>query len=217
MDGLLVFLFAYVLGFVASIPIGGSQIELAKRALHGRLFAARLVILGSVSCDTMWGSLALFGISPFLELPWVMLAFNIVGALVLLGLSYFTIKESKKPHELRLEELSLKSDGWSYFTGFSIAFSNPTMILTWLLGVTLAGRMGFPSPFSASMKALFVAGGALGLATYPNILALVIHRIKHFIPLKVVSRVYYWLGVTLFVLSFYFIFGVFKAYTSFMK
>ena len=41
--GALLFLFAYALGFVAAIPVGGSQIELAKRAIGGQLAGAGLV------------------------------------------------------------------------------------------------------------------------------------------------------------------------------
>jgi hypothetical protein len=36
----------------------------------------------------------------------------------------------------------------------------------------------------------------------------VMHRIKHFIPLKAVGRVYYWLGIALFLLSFFFVYNV---------
>ena len=46
MNNLLLFLLAVGLGFVAAIPIGGSQIEMAKRVLSGHHWAAAMVILG---------------------------------------------------------------------------------------------------------------------------------------------------------------------------
>jgi threonine/homoserine/homoserine lactone efflux protein len=213
-DRLYLFLLAMGLGFLAAIPVGGSQIEVAKRAIHGHLWAAWTVILGSVSSDIMYGAIALFGIAPLLEVPLVMASFNALGAVVLWVLSLVTIKESKKPHELRLEQSSLKSKRWAYLTGFSLAVTNPVMILTWLYGVTLAKHFGLANPFSTGLKVLFIVGGALGLGGYLASLATVMHRIKHFIPMKALGKVYLWLGIALFFLSFYFVVNAVKYFSE---
>jgi threonine/homoserine/homoserine lactone efflux protein len=201
---ILLFFLALGLGFLAAIPVGGSQIEAAKRAIHGHLRAAWMVVLGSVSSDIFYGVIALFGIAPFLEIPGVMAAFNAVGVLVLWTLSFLTIRESRKPHEVRLEQSSLSSRRRAYLTGFTLAFTNPIMILTWLYGITLAKHLGLASPFTTVTKILFISGGALGLGTYLGALSAVMHRIKHFIPLKTLGKVYFWLGVGLFLLSLFF-------------
>jgi threonine/homoserine/homoserine lactone efflux protein len=201
------FLLAMGLGFVTAIPIGGSQIEAAKRAIHGHLGTALMVVLGSVSSDIMYGVIALFGIAPFLDIPWVMAGFSAVGAVVLWILAYITLRESKKPHQVRLGMSSLKSRRRAYVTGFSLAVTNPPMILTWLYGVALAKHLGLATPFTTQAKAIFIGGGALGLGAYLAGLSLVMFRIKHFIPLRAIGRVYYWLGVGLFVLSFFFVYN----------
>jgi threonine/homoserine/homoserine lactone efflux protein len=201
------FLLAIGLGFVTAIPVGGSQIEAAKRAIHGHLGAAFMVVLGSVSSDIMYGVIALFGIAPFLDIPWVMAVFSALGAVVLWILAYMTLRESKKPHHVRLAISSLKSRRLAYVTGFSLAVTNPPMILTWLYGVALAKHVGLATPFTTQAKAIFIAGGALGLGGYLTGLSLVMFRIKHFIPLKAIGRVYYWLGIGLFVLSFFFVYN----------
>ncbi len=201
------FLLAIGLGFLTAIPVGGSQIEAAKRAIHGHLVAALMVVVGSVSSDIMYGTIALFGIAPFLEVPWIMAAFSAVGAMVLWVLAYITLKESKKPHALRLDLNSLKGKRWAYATGFTLAVTNPPMVLTWLYGVTLAKHLGLATPFPAQSKAIFIAGGALGLGAYLTLLSLVMYRIKHFIPVKVIGKVYYWLGIGLFLLSFFFVYN----------
>jgi threonine/homoserine/homoserine lactone efflux protein len=207
MSRLYLFLLAVGLGFVTAIPVGGSQIEAAKRAICGHLLAAWMVVLGSVSSDIMYGAIALFGIAPFLDVPWVMAAFSAVGAMVLWVLAYFTFKESNKPHELRLNLNSLKSKHWAYLTGFSLAVTNPPMILTWLYGATLAKHFGLADPFTPGLKVIFIAGGALGLGGYLATLSTVMYRIKHFIPMKAVGKVYYWLGIALFLLSFFFVYN----------
>jgi threonine/homoserine/homoserine lactone efflux protein len=207
MKRLYLFLLAAGLGFITAIPIGGSQIEAAKRAIHGHLRAAWMVVLGSVSSDIMYGVIALFGVAPFLDVPWIMAVFSAVGAVLLWVLAYLTLRESKRPHGLRLDLDSLKSKRWAYVTGFSLAVTNPPMILTWLYGVTLAKHLGLATPFTGSAKAIFIAGGALGLGGYLAGLSLVMYRIKHFIPLKAIGRIYYWLGIGLFLLSFFFVYN----------
>jgi threonine/homoserine/homoserine lactone efflux protein len=207
MKNLALFLLAVGMGFVTAIPVGGSQIEAAKRAIHGHLRAAIMVVLGSVSSDIIYGVIALFGVAPFLDIPWVMAVFSAVGAVVLWALAYLTLRESKKPHHLRLDLNSLKSKRWAYVTGFSLAVTNPPMILTWLYGATLAKHLGLATPFTVHAKAIFIAGGALGLGGYLASLSLVMHRIKHFIPLKAIGKVYYWLGIALFLLSFFFVYN----------
>ena len=214
MDRLLLFLFAWALGFVAAIPVGPSQIEMAKRVISGHRLAAGMVIAGSVSSDIIYGAVALFGIAPFLETPWVLASFNAVGVIVLWTLAFLTLQQSRKPRELGLDHASFRSKRWAYVTGFSLASTNPPIILSWLLGVALAKRLGLASPFPASAKALFVAGGVLGLGSYLALLGIVLYHFKRFIPVKAIGRVYFYLAITLFVLSFYFAYGVVRYFQT---
>ena len=207
-DGLLLFLLAFGLGFVAAIPVGGSQIEMAKRAVAGHLRAAAMVICGSVSSDVMYGAVALFGIAPFMDSRWVLASFYGAGALVLWLFGFLTLRESRRPQEIATAHAALRSRRWAYVTGFTLSASNPQMMLSWLLGVALAKRVGLASPFPDGAKALFIGGGALGLGSYLGILGVVMYRIKHFVSAAVLGRVYCWLGITLFLLSLYFLHGL---------
>jgi threonine/homoserine/homoserine lactone efflux protein len=207
-DSLLLFVLAYGLGFVAAIPVGGSQIEMAKRAVAGHLRPAAMVVLGSVSSDVMYGTIALFGIAPFMESRWVLAGFYAAGTLVLWLFGFLTLRESRKPQDLATAHPALKSRRWAYLTGFSLAVSNPQMMLSWLLGVALAKRMGLATPFPDGAKVLFIAGGALGLGSYLAVLGAVMYRIKHFIAVGALGRVYFWLAITLFLLSLYFVYAL---------
>jgi threonine/homoserine/homoserine lactone efflux protein len=206
-DRLLLFLLAWALGFVAAIPVGPSQIEMAKRAIGGHLLAAAMVVAGSVSSDIVYGAIALFGIAPVLETRWVLASFNAVGVVVVWVLAVLTLRESRRPHDLGLDRPAFGKKRWAWVTGFSLAATNPPMILSWLLGVALAKHLGLATPFPASAKALFIAGGALGLGSYLGLLGIVLYRAKHFIPVHALNRVYFWLGITLFALSGFFAWG----------
>ncbi len=214
MGTLFLFLLAMSLGFLTAIPVGGSQIEVAKRAIHGHLRSAGLVILGSVSSDVMYGVISLYGLAPFLKIRWVMAAFNAVGAIVLWVLAYVTLKQSRKSQQPDIKSSSLGRGRRAYLTGFSLAVTNPQMILTWLYGVVLAKHLGLVTPFTNGLKAVFIAGGAIGLGAYLIILGFVLHRLKHFIPVRALEKIYFWLGIVLIFLSFFFVYNAVRYFSS---
>jgi threonine/homoserine/homoserine lactone efflux protein len=203
----LLFSLAFATGFVAAIPVGGSQIEMAKRVLAGERLAGLMVVLGSVTSDMVYGIVALFGIAPFMEIRWVLGTFMALGAVLLWVLAWLTLKESTAPRDSWSGRQTMNGKRRSFATGFSLAFSNPPMIMTWLLGVTLARQLGLAEPFTAFAKSAFIAGGALGLGGYLGVLGVIIHRIKHVVPMHALGSVYRWLGITLLVLSFFFVYG----------
>jgi len=194
--------------------VGASQIEMAKRAISGHLLAAVMVTLGSVTSDLTYGLIAVFGIAPFMEKPGVLAAFNVLGVLILWALGFRTLKQSRKPADLLLVRSKLRSGHWSFVTGLLLSASNPPMILSWLLGVAMAKHIGLASPFPWSDKLLYVAGGALGLGSYLVIVGALVYRIKRTISPEALGRVYFWLGISLFGLSGYFIYGVTRYFVT---
>jgi threonine/homoserine/homoserine lactone efflux protein len=214
MNDFLLVMLAAALGFAAAIPIGPCQIEMAKRAIKGQLRAAHMVVLGSVTSDVVYGTLALFGIAPMLEEPRVLAGFNAAGAAVLWALTWHTWHESKKPHDLDAQHWSIRSKRWAYLTGLSVGMSNPPIILSWLVGLTLAKHLGLADPLVTNSKLLFIGGGALGLGGYLAALAVAMHRLKHMISPQAMATVYRWLAVTLFLLSWVFVFGVVRFFRS---
>jgi LysE type translocator. len=54
------------MGFVAAVPVGATQLEIARRSLNGYFSSALMIMVGSVISDVMYGIIALFGIAPFL-------------------------------------------------------------------------------------------------------------------------------------------------------
>ena len=207
MNNALLFLFSFALGFVAAIPIGGSQIEIAKRVLSRNAWAAAMVIAGSIIPNALYGMVAVFGIAPFMAIPWVLAAFNAVGAALLIALGILTLRESRKPDGIDLTHASLGDNRRAFITGFSLALGSPSMLLMWIFGVALTVRTGLVSPITESASVLFISGGSLGLASYPSLLAAVMHRHAHAIPKHALGRVYFWLGVSLLFLSLYFLYG----------
>ena len=204
---MLLFLLAFTLGFVSAIPLGGSQVEVARRALGGHPWAAVAVAVGSASSDVMYGCVAFFGIAPFLSRPGVMAWFYLAGGVVLLALACFSFRQSRRFISWMSATRYCAGGICAYMVGFVLAVSNPQMIITWLIGKGIAEQLGVVNVFTPGQSAMFVAAGGLGLMSYLVGLAFVLSRLKRFIPVSALRRTYYWLGFILIGLSSLFLFG----------
>lgn len=205
-----IFLFlviTYIMGFTAAIPIGATQIEIAKRSFNNHLRAAYMVVAGSVTSDLLYGCIAMFGIAPFLKSKVVIAVFGLIATLILWLLAYFTFRDAKKSNIFDLEHSILKSKRISFVTGFSLAVTNPMMIFWWLIGVRIIKDLGLIVDFNLDNSLLFLFVGGFGLASYLSILTNVLHWAKKFISNEMIKKVYYILGAVLILLSFYFLYN----------
>jgi len=200
------FLFlTFVLGFLTAIPIGATQIEIAKRALNNHVRAAYMVAAGSVSSDVMYGAIALFGVAPFLENKMVVAIFGLAATIILWLLAFFTFRDGRNTNMLELTHATLKSNRISFFTGFSLAITNPMMIIWWLIGAKIIEDVGLADRFDANTSLMFLMAGGVGLASYLFTLSNILHWAKDFISNSAMKKVNYVLGGVLVALSFYFL------------
>jgi threonine/homoserine/homoserine lactone efflux protein len=200
------------MGFFTAIPIGATQIEIAKRSLNNHLRAAFMVVLGSVSSDIMYGFIALFGIAPFFDNRTIVAIFELIGTVILWILAFFTLRQSAQQQLLDLNRSLLKSRRLSFVTGFSLAITNPMMIFWWLIGVQIVRDLRLVDTFTPAISLLFLFFGGLGLATYLSTLATVLHWAKKFVSNKAMQKVYLVLGVVLILLSIYFLISSLKGF-----
>lgn len=208
----MLFLLVYIMGFFTAIPIGATQIEIAKRSLNNHLRAAFMVVLGSVSSDIMYGFIALFGIAPFFDNRTIVAIFELIGTVILWILAFFTLRQSAQQQLLDLNRSLLKSRRLSFVTGFSLAITNPMMIFWWLIGVQIVRDLRLVDTFTPAISLLFLFFGGLGLATYLSTLATVLHWAKKFVSNKAMQKVYLVLGVVLILLSIYFLISSLKGF-----
>ncbi len=205
MNIVLFIIVAYVMGFLTAIPIGATQIEIAKRSLNNHLRAAYMVAFGSVSSDVMYGAIALFGVAPFLKEKTVVGIFGLAATVILWLLAFLTFRDGAKANALELSHPTLKSKRLSFVTGFSLAVTNPMMVVWWLIGGRIVRDLGLVSDLAPRVSLLFLIAGGLGLASYLFTLANMLHWAKKFISSEIMKRVNYGLGVVLVLLSIYFL------------
>ncbi|MDA8326413.1 MAG: LysE family transporter [Nitrospiraceae bacterium] len=200
------FLFiAYVMGFLTAIPIGATQIEIAKRSLNNQLRSAYMVAAGSVCSDVMYGFIAMFGVAPFLENKVVVAYFGLAAAAILWVLAFFTFKDGEKAGTEDAGSPALKSRKLSLVIGFTLAVTNPMMIVWWLIGEKFIRELGLVRNFTADIILLFLAAGGLGLFSYLFALSNILYWTKRFISKEIMRKINYGLGAVLVLLSFYFL------------
>ncbi len=210
MDTIFFLVITYVMGIFTAIPIGATQIEIAKRSLNNHRRAAYMVALGSVSSDVMYGFIALFGVAPFLKHKIVIAVFGLVATLILWVLAYFTLHDGTKENMLELTHTAIRSKRISFVTGFSLAVTNPMMIFWWLIGMKLMKDLNLVTNFDTKITVLFLVAGGLGLATYLFTLTNILHWAKKFISNEMMKKVNFGLGIILVLLSFYFLFSALR-------
>jgi threonine/homoserine/homoserine lactone efflux protein len=193
------------MGFLTAIPIGATQIEIAKRSFNNHLRAAYMVAFGSVSSDVMYGVIALFGVAPFMKHKLVLGVFGLAATVILWLLSFLTFRAGAKANMMELTHAILKSKRLSFVTGFSLAVTNPMMIVWWLIGVKIFKDLGLVENFDSNLSLLFLVIGGLGLASYLMTLANTLHWAKKFISNEMMKKVNYGFGFVLILLSIYFL------------
>ena len=136
---------------------------------------ALAVAAGSVTSDFIYGTLTLFGIGHFLVLKQSQIIIYSLGILVLSFLLYRSYQEYR--HVCHPEDSPLVyKKRFSFLTGFSIAITNPGIIIWWIIGFKLFIDMSVFTEITPSIKMLFIVGGCAGLGGYLIFIAHVLHR-----------------------------------------
>ncbi len=215
------------MGFAAAIPVGASQLEVAKRSLKGFLLSALAVVAGSVSSDLVYGFIALFGLGALLQQPAVEAGFWLLNGLLTLVLGIITLRDAIRENASASENLlprtvaidnssqptiteplaiaRLRKPGVAYLTGFSLAFTNPMMIAWWLLAAQLLRGVHLAPPDTLATRILFLAAGALGIGSYLSIFALLVHRAHKTVSHQRSKKINSLFGVAMIALAIYFI------------
>jgi len=201
---------AFIMGFMASIPVGAIQVEIIKRSINHRNFQALMVAVGSVIADLVYGCVVLFGLAQFFQNKIVLGYFSLAGSLVLGVLAYITLKGRYESRVMALNKLMQRSRRMSLLTGFSLSIANPVMLFWWLIGAKIIIDFNILQGFTPKMSALFLLFGGLGLISYLVIFILFVRKMSAVLSDKILHKVDIVLGISLIVLSIYFLISSWK-------
>jgi len=204
---------AYVMGFLAAIPIGATQIEIAKRLLHGLTHSAIMIVAGAVISDFTYGVIAMFGIAPFLQTQGIVAIFSIANAIILILLGIVTIGQSrKKPEDIQGSKAILPKKEVAFITGYLLAVANPLIIYWWVLGSRFLGGIFHIEKYTTPHIFLYLMAGTLGIGSYPMTIFIAVHKTKKFFSGKTIMKTTFIFGLALFVLAAYFLYEALDYY-----
>jgi threonine/homoserine/homoserine lactone efflux protein len=196
---------AFAMGFVAAVPVGATQLEIARRSINGYLSSALVVVAGALVSDVLYGVIALFGIASFLQDPKIVAVFEAVSAAVCVALGIWVIHEAR--HSAGGDHPAgrlLRQHRAAVVTGFVLAVMNPLMIMWWLFGAHMLRDFGVFGQYNTPNLIVFLLAGSLGIAAYSCLLALVVYKAKRFCTERTIRRVSIGCGVVLLGLAMYF-------------
>jgi threonine/homoserine/homoserine lactone efflux protein len=205
----------YALGFVAAIPVGATQLEIARRSIKGFLFSAMMIMVGSVLSDLMYGVIAFWGVFPFLRDPKVAAGFWLLGGIIMLVLGLMAIRDGRSPHGVeRYSDNALQSKRIAFVTGFSLALTNPFMIAYWLIGAQFLLHLGVVGQYRTSDIIFYLSAGTAGIGSYLAVLSLGVYKVKRFFSEYGIRKITIGLGITLILASIYFLAHSVQTFTS---
>ena len=112
-------------------------------------------------------------------------------------------QHNSSPEHLERARLRLKKHNVAFFVGFTLAITNPFMIVWWLLGSQLLIDTGLIAKYSSMENVAFLGAGGLGLGSYLALLAYVVFKVKGFLSEQTIKRITLIVNVLLFGIAAY--------------
>lgn len=201
---IIIVIFAFLVGFLIAIPIGAVQIEVAKRAINNNLKSAYMVALGSVCSDIIYGMIASFSITSFLDDGKVKATLLFVSGILLAILSFLAFRDIIKKN-IALSQFSHKAHHISIITGFTMSFTNPLMIVFWIVYVQFAYDVGIIPYYNTVYLLAFVLFSGMGLFGYLVLIAKILNRARKSLNPALVNKINIALAFILAGFSIYFL------------
>ncbi len=155
-------------------PPGPVTMETIRRGLRGGFAPALQVQLGSIVGDVTWCALALLGLAPLVQVPWVRAVLAVAGVGVLVYLGGIGLRDAlaTRPALATTEPAADERQG-AFRSGVAISMANPTAVGYWLSvggALVAAGVAGT----TLGQTAFFVSGFIGGTLAWAFLMALVV-------------------------------------------
>jgi threonine/homoserine/homoserine lactone efflux protein len=187
----------FLFGFLGSVPVAGPiSILVLERGLSGRYRSGLYLAIGSAIAESVYATLAFFGLSALLgRYPMIVPASQALGAVVLVTLGVVLVRRS--PHAAAAAAAPPRAAAQGdLLLGFSITALNPTLIATWTAAVTALYATGLVHP-SPGQAPLFSAGVCSGIVVWFGILLWLTRRYGARLSRPMLDRLVRVLGVVL--------------------
>jgi threonine/homoserine/homoserine lactone efflux protein len=184
---------AFVIGFVASMPLAGPiSVLVVTRAARREFEGALRIGLGAATVEGLYAAVAFWGFATLLSRHDIVVPISHgVTAVVLLALGVrfvaFVPHEKTNPNENKTGNMLL---------GFSISALNPTLLVTWSAAVAFLYSKGLRETSGAYAIPFGICAGA-GVGTWFVIMVKLLRKYEGKHPPSRLARVVRFLGIVL--------------------
>jgi len=213
-----IFIFYISVFFISGlfcIPVGPVNLEIFNNALRKHIPQALSMAIGAAIGDGVWATLALLGMSPFLESPKLEGAFLLGTALITFGLGMVALKDARYIEEKEAcIVLKVRRKRISLLKGLTMVLFNPLGIVSWMIALSFLNRSGFNIPLTLTHKALFFIVVLSGAFAYFLSIIFITNKMKHFFDNQRTKKLIRFLGFLLLTFSLYFLVLSIKIFIS---
>lgn len=215
---ILFYVACYFLSFFLCIPIGPVNLEIFHNALKKHYPQAISVAIGGAIGDSVWATLAFFGISPFADNPNMEAFFFLFTAVITGGLGIVALKDSRfvektgKQTDQMPTVTKIKRKRWALLKGLTLVLVNPLGIVSWMICLQFLRKNGIFIPMTINYEILFFVVVTVGAASYFFLVIFITNKMKNFFNPERTGKVTRYLGYLLLSFSVYFLFYAIKAF-----
>jgi threonine/homoserine/homoserine lactone efflux protein len=193
-----------LLGLTLAAPIGPVNLEIIKRGLNSGFQQAFFTGAGAMSADATYLILIFFGLTAFLNIPFMKIILGIAGSIVLMYLGIVSAKEFFRPSE-SAGDLPRRLFKNSFVTGYVLAITSPMTIVWWtgVFGALLASQTNTVTNLSAFFSCFSIL---LGCFLWVFCLAVTLHFGKKYINEKTTGFISLIAGIFLIGFGLYFMY-----------
>lgn len=218
---ILFYLAVYLTSFAFCIMPGPVALEVIHHALKKQNKHALAIGAGAVVGDTLWATVAFFGITPFLkngqgnQLEGF---FLLAAALVTFAVGAVTLKNREFVQKVETKEIEIarkvvkrKRKRWSFLKGFIMMMVNPLGIGAWMIALSFLKKVQIYIPLTLTYEILFMFFVLAGAFSYILLIVSVTNRVQALFTPGKTAKIIKILGYTLIAFSVYFLFFSIRA------
>lgn len=199
----------FILGISFGASLGPVSIEGIRRGLRGGFAASFPVWLGAIAADTTLCIASYLGLTAFVQSTALRAGIGFIGAAILAYWGYASIRDFSEKKKLNMTG---RSPGHSFITGFSIAILSPITILWWL---SFAGNLAAGSGSAPLAQiAPYIAAIMGGLLAWATGLSVLLHAGKRFFSENAVRHLSLLAGLAFLAFAAYFAYNAIRSLVS---
>lgn len=196
---MLALLLGAFLGFISAVPVAGPVSALVlSYGLRGHFTAGRWLSLGAGLVEGLYVFLAFWGWSTFLSrYPDVLRVSSWLTVVLLAGIGIYFIQSKKMRVIPEGSQKPKAASAWAAFSiGSGVAIANPSVLVTWMAGLTALHSMRLLDP-GLLHGALFSLGVGFGIFGWFYVFLKVLKKYRARFEVKVLDWVLKGIGFAL--------------------